>query len=496
MLNKVISAFQTHYGNGLSIYEKSLREKDGNYFFMVKGNERKKLVVLGNGTLTREFDGEQEKLAVNDKTFSVKISDLNHKHLSLLKKIFPDLNPSFCGKKPSFGTGDRLGITTAAHIRAIDRSGIFPFLAQQSARENNRTGRSWRNVLDDAIWGVFESGYKGAFGADADHIKGIEDLEKAIEEGYSMFTIDPSDYVRNPSQLSEKEKNEIYSKFPNRATIEKLYLGKIYQVEGKEFSFDEKSLRDATVVYLEAIDYAEKLYKFLKKKKKDEFDFEISIDETATPTSPIFHIFVASELTRRGVQIQNLALRFVGDWQKGIDYIGNVRTFEKELAIHVAISKLFDGYKLSLHSGSDKFSVYPAFGRITEGLFHVKTAGTSYLEAVKVIAQYDPKLYREIHKFALKNFDRDRSSYHLTTDLSNIPDIDEMEDNELTTLFENPNVRQLLHVTYGTVLNAKDAAGNFLFRDRFYRKLFEREKEYYEAIEKHIRKHINLLLTV
>lgn len=67
MLNKVISAFQTHYGNGLSIYEKSLREKDGNYFFMVKGNERKKLVVLGNGTLTREFDGEQEKLAVNDK---------------------------------------------------------------------------------------------------------------------------------------------------------------------------------------------------------------------------------------------------------------------------------------------------------------------------------------------------------------------------------------------------------------------------------------------
>ena len=235
------------------------------------------------------------------------------------------------------------------------------------------------------------------------------------------------------------------------------------------------------------------MFKFLKESKKEEFDFEVSVDETSTPTSPLAHIFIVEELRRRDVEFTNLALRFVGDWQKAIDYIGDLNLLDRELHLHGEIARKFGGYKLSLHSGSDKFSVYPLFYKNTEGLFHVKTAGTSYLEEIKVIAMKDPKLYREIHKFALTVFERDRASYHVTTDLSKIPNIDELSDDELMNLFNDPNSRQLIHITYGSVLNAKDEDGNYRFKDRIFRILFKNEEEHYHLLSEHIGKHLKLL---
>ncbi|MCD6546460.1 MAG: hypothetical protein J7K69_07390, partial [Thermotogae bacterium] len=255
---------------------------------------------------------------------------------------------------------------------------------------------------------------------------------------------------------------------------------------------DEKTLRDAAVVYFDAINHVERMYKIIKE-RKNEFDFEVSVDETKTPTSPLFHIFVAEELKKREVNFHNLALRFIGDWQKGIDYIGNIEKFKEEINMHAEIARHFGGYKLSLHSGSDKFSVYPYFAESTRGIFHVKTAGTSYLEAIKIVAMYESGLYRQIHKFALETFDKDKASYHVTTDLSKIPNVDELKDEELPKLFENNDSRQLIHITYGSILNAKDENGNYLFKNKIYRVLFEHEKEYYESIEKHIGKHLKLL---
>ena len=116
------------------------------------------------------------------------------------------------------------------------------------------------------------------------------------------------------------------------------------------------------------------------------FELEVSVDETDQPTSHAEHIYIASELKRLGVNWVSLAPRYVGRFEKGVDYIGDLAAFETDFAGHAAIARQFGPYKLSLHSGSDKFSIYPIAARLTGGLVHLKTAGTSYLEALRTIA--------------------------------------------------------------------------------------------------------------
>ena len=116
------------------------------------------------------------------------------------------------------------------------------------------------------------------------------------------------------------------------------------------------------------------------------------MDETEEPTSPAEHVYIASELRRLGVKWVSFAPRFVGRFEKGVDYIGDVQAFKDNLAIHAAIARQFGPYKLSLHSGSDKFSIYSIFMEETRGLAHLKTAGTSYLEALRTIAVMDKYL--------------------------------------------------------------------------------------------------------
>ncbi|HHX59008.1 MAG TPA: hypothetical protein GX706_04580, partial [Candidatus Moranbacteria bacterium] len=245
-------------------------------------------------------------------------------------------------------------------------------------------------------------------------------------------------------------------------------------------------------IYGEAIDFAAQMYdKFLKSGQHDA-DFEMSIDETATPTTPLEHFFVAKELIDRGVKFATIAPRFCGEFQKGIDYIGDLAQFEAEMKVHAEIARHF-GYKLSIHSGSDKFSTFPIIARETRGVFHVKTAGTNWLEAMRTVAMVDPTLYRAVHKYALEAFHEATAYYHVTTDLNKIPDVDSLRDDELPLLFENNDARQLIHITYGLILNKKEADGSYTFKDKLYKLWKDNEEAYADALIKHIGRHLNLL---
>ncbi|MEA3453480.1 MAG: tagaturonate epimerase family protein [Candidatus Caldatribacteriota bacterium] len=492
----VLQLFDKHYGDRYKVYLPSIKSEKNNYFFMVEDNHNKYLVVVGTREICKDFEGYNlEEIEIDKNGLFLKVCYINHHNLSLLRETFPLLNPSFCGLRASFGTGDRLGIATPAHIQAFAGKDIFPILAQQSVREMSRTGRNWQKVLDNTIWGCFEAGYEGPFGADADHVKDIKELKEAADCGFTMFTLDPSDFIsKDIEELNEQELNQLYNKIPKNKEIEKLYLNEKFKVGEQELIFDEKSLRKIMLTYSEALNHVVECYEFLKDYKKEKFDLEISVDETPTVTSPLAHLFIVLELQRRGVDLQNLALHFLGDWQKGIEYIGDVKQFAREFSLHAAIAKNIRGYKLSLHTGSDKFSVYPIFSQETDGLCHIKTAGTSWLEEVKVVAMKDPALYREIHRFALENFAKDRASYNLTTDLSRIPDIDTISDDELINLFKQNDSRQLIHITYGSILRAKNNEGKYIFKDRIYKILFEYEEDHYRELSNHIRRHLELLI--
>ena len=461
---------------GFNAYEKSIHKEGPSTVFMVRSDEGDALIIQGKNP---GFEG----IPIQGDLFK---APLNHKNAEVLRKLFPFTAPSrVLSKERSFGAGDRLGIASVGHIRVFEKYDAYPILAQQSIRELNLTNRTYEDVLDAASFAVFREGFKKGWGADGDHLKTPEDIKYALSLGFTMITLDCSEHIKNnitnenapalPSRLSEK------------------YLNKTIDIgENVTLSFTEGELRIIAAIYSGAISFAAEMYNKFLKDGTHAADFEISIDETSTPTTPLQHYFVARELIDAGVSFATMAPRFCGEFQKGIDYIGDIAQFEKEIKVHAVVARHFK-YKLSIHSGSDKFTVFPFIGKETKGIFHVKTAGTNWLEAMRVVAASDPSLYREIHKFAVANFDEARKFYHVSADIKRIADVDKLKDSELPELFNLDDSRQLIHITYGLILNKKNEDGSYAFKDRLYKLWREKEDAYAKALMKHIGKHLDLL---
>jgi len=467
---------------GFNAYERSINNIDSTVVFMAKDDDKDFLIIASGDGKT----GSQLGFKGDDLGGGKFRAALTHENACLLRSLFPFTSPVRGLKNDkSFGLGDRLGIATVGHIDLFEKTDVFPIFAQQSIRELNLTNRRYEDVVDAAVFAVFRQGYKKGFGADGDHLKTAEDIEYALSLGFTMITLDCSEHIKNnvtPDNASP----------PAKQYAEK-YLNKTFDIEdGVTLVFSEKELALCAAIYSDAISFAAQMYERFLAGGKYNADFEISIDETVSVTTPLQHFFVACELLNAGVAFATIAPRFCGEFQKGIDYIGNINQFEKEIKIHAAIARHF-GYKLSIHSGSDKFSVFPIIGRETRGLFHVKTAGTNWLEAMRVTAEASPSLYREIHAYALGAFTDARKYYHVTTDLSRIPDIAALKDNELASLFDNNETRQLIHITYGHILTQKNSDGSFLFKDRLYKLLRKHEEEYRKTLVNHIGKHLQLL---
>ena len=209
-------------------------------------------------------------------------------------------------------------------------------------------------------------------------------------------------------------------------------------------------------------------------------EVEFAVDETDYPTKPAEHIVVVSELQRLGMDFVSFAPRFVGRFEKGVEYIGDIDELQRDFEIHAEIARALGPYKLSLHSGSDKYSTYPLIAEATKGLVHLKTAGTSWAEALRVIAHNDPDLMREVLALALDSFEANRKSYHLSCDPTRIPT--DPTDDEVAQLMDLVDSRQVLHVGYGAILEE--------FGTRMYQVWNDNEEEHYRIIADHFVKHL------
>ena len=423
------------------------------------------------------------------------LAPLTHENAEKLRALFPWTAPSkVLDRDKTMGVGDRLGIAADGHIRVFKAyPEITPIFAQQSIRELNLTNRTFADVIDSATFAVFRNGFTTGWGADGDHVKTAKEVAYALESGCTMITLDCSEQIDN--SIDGLSKAEVYAKYKPVKELEDIYLNKSFDVgEGVTITFDEELFKRTVLIYCKAIDHAVDIFfNVVCKGGKQLADFEVSIDETMTPTLPAQHFFVANELVRHKVRISTVAPRFCGEFQKGIDYIGDLKQFAAEMKIHAAISRHF-GYKISIHSGSDKFSIFPSAGKETQGRFHLKTAGTNWLEAMKLVAMKDPSLYREVHKYALTAFKAATAYYHVTTDLNRIPDIDTLTDAQLPGLFGNNDSRQLIHITYGLILNEKNADGSFRFKDRLYGLWRTYREEYAQLLFNHIGHHAQAIL--
>ena len=177
---------------GLKVFPRSVTVAEGTTYFLAQEHGHKLLGITGE---SKGFEGERRG--------EVLLCPLTSSNAAALRQRLLWLRPQTLGLAKSAGCGDRLGLATPGHIRALRRvGGIAPILAQQSMRENARTGRSPQEVIDDATWGVFQEGWRKPWGADADHLKSTEDIDTCVAAGYTFFTLDPGDYVDNAAHIA------------------------------------------------------------------------------------------------------------------------------------------------------------------------------------------------------------------------------------------------------------------------------------------------------
>jgi hypothetical protein len=422
-------------------------------------------------------------------------------------KIDPRQHLSTLRLEPSFGFGDRTGLATPGHIAAMRAagSGIRAIYPQQSIREMTRTARTAEGVMQDALRAMQDANWQEISGADADHLKTEADIDVTFSAGFCFYTLDPSDDV-DPSadDYDESQLREMYQKVAAHTPWVKDYVGRTVKLpHGTKLNFSEEVCQRAAVKYGLALQRAIRLAEHLRQIHQDvdqEYEIELSVDETPQPTTLEEHYIVAEQCLLHHMPLVSLAPRFPGDFEKGVDYKGSAEVLRQSLRDHAAIASQLGPYKLSLHSGSDKLSMYGWLAAATEGRFHVKTAGTSYLEALRVAARHDEPLLRRIVDFSRDRFEIDKATYHLSATLDSVPPTSELatsEDVEVVYLerwqdvaegkgFTNPG-RQIVHCTFGSVLTDPELGKELR------QVLTEHQDTYTAVLEDHFSRHLRAL---
>jgi hypothetical protein len=414
--------------------------------------------------------------------------------------------PTTLGMTPSFGFGDRIGLATPGHLAALERAGqgIAPIFAQQSIREMARTSRTPEGVMGDVMRALAVGGWSAPHGADADHLKTREDIDRTAAAGFTFFTIDPSGNVdQQADDYDEANVREKFNALKEYAGWVHGYIGKKIKLStGTIIDFDELSVLRAAVKYGRAIRDALELAIYIRQVQEDAdrpYEVELSVDETEQPTTLAEHFIIAEQCLLNDMKLVSLAPRFIGHFEKGVDYIGDLSTLDQSLNDHAALARELGPYKISLHSGSDKVSMYAALSRATKGQFHVKTAGTSYLEALRVVAIHEPQMFRELCEFSCDRYNTDRATYHVHATLETVPAPGKLSDGELVQKYlerwEDVPAgkgfteagRQILHCTFGSVLT--DERFGKIVRQC----LADHQDTYSEVLEEHFARHLDAL---
>lgn len=371
--------------------------------------------------------------------------------------------------KYSFGIGDRFAHQGNAQLRALmkaQKGGIeVTPVWNKSNREHMYVHSNPSDTRNEADQAVKALGYKGDYCVDADHIN-LGNVEGFIASS-DFFTIDVASKIGIPAS-TEDTTSFIAS---CAAYAGELNIPNITH----PFHVNDALLKKIADKFLTAITEAGKIYRFISEhKRSDNFVTEISMDEVESPQSPVELFFILKMIANQGIPAQTIAPKFTGRFNKGVDYVGDVAMFAKEfeediLVIDYAVKafNMMDNLKLSVHSGSDKFSIYPEIQRIltkyNKGI-HVKTAGTTWLEEVIGLAVSGGealKAAKSIYSQALARKDELCAPYADVIDINagQLPTAEEVETwssekfaNTLRHIPGHPNynanLRQLIHVGY------------------------------------------------
>lgn len=371
--------------------------------------------------------------------------------------------------KHSIGVGDRFTHQGEAQLRAIMKANekglnISP-VWNKSNREHIYVGTKPEDTRVEADNAVKALSYEGLYFLDADHIN-LDTVSNYVAVS-DFFTLNVASFIGK-----ESSKEEMYAFIASC----KKYMGKL-EIPGIEepLQVTEELLRDIGNKFLAATSHAAEIYAYLKKEKgAGNFITEVSMDEVESPQTPIELLFILKMLADRQVPVQTIAPKFTGRFNKGVDYVGDLDQFAREfeedvLVIDFAVKEfgLPEELKLSVHSGSDKFSVYPimagVIAKYDKGL-HLKTAGTTWLEEMIGLAMAGGEGLKLAKKIYENSYSRQKelcAPYADVIDINSaeLPSVEEVNswtsDKYASTLRHipghadyNANFRQLIHVAY------------------------------------------------
>ena len=372
-------------------------------------------------------------------------------------------------EKYSFGVGDRFAQQARAQLRACARAAaegveVTP-VWNKSHREHSIVGSRPAGVRAAAEAAVRALDWTRPFHVDADHIR-LETVDDFIASS-DFYTLDVADSIGQPAEASEVR--AFVARHPE-------LVGRI-EIPGvaEPFETTREEIERIASKYLKAVGDAGAIYRHVAARKGEgRFIAEVSMDETDSPQTPPELLVILAAIADEKIPAQTVAPKFTGRFNKGVDYVGDVAQFEKEFNEDIAVIahavtryELPDNLKLSVHSGSDKFSIYApvrrALARTGAGL-HVKTAGTTWLEEVIGLAESGGDglaLAKEIYARALEEIDALCAPYATVIDIdrAKLPTEEEVRgwsSEEFTDALRhdpqnpryNASLRQLLHVGY------------------------------------------------
>lgn len=371
--------------------------------------------------------------------------------------------------KYSMGIGDRFAhqgrAQLAAFVRARDAGVEVAPVWNKSNREHLIVHSEPASVREEADAAVDALGWQGAYFVDADHI-GLATVDRFIAPS-DFFTIDVADFIGKPATASD------VAAFV--AAQEKLANSRAIPGITEPIDVSKARIEAIATKYLAAAQEAGRIYRHIEAAKgRGRFITEVSMDETDQPQTPVELLFVLAALAFERVPVQTIAPKFTGRFNKGVDYVGDILQFEREFSDDLAViafaTRTFDlpaELKLSVHSGSDKFSIYGPIRRAIRkagaGL-HLKTAGTTWLEELIGLAAAGGdglQLAKEIYREALGRFEELCGPYAavIDIDVAKLPMAEQVAGwssgqfvaalrHDQRSPAYNPHVRQLLHVGY------------------------------------------------
>lgn len=372
--------------------------------------------------------------------------------------------------KYSMGTGDRFGHQGKAQLQAIlkaknEHDILVTPVWNKSHREHTIIGTDPRQVRNEADQTVKTLGWKQAYYVDADHI--TRDIVDNYIDNSNFFTIDVAEFI---GQTPQKRNKEAFIR-RNKDLVGKM---EIPGIPGK-FMVTEDFLSDWADQYLLAIKKASDLYRYIAQQgDSDERVYEISMDEVLIPQTPIELFFILKTVADYEIPINTLAPKFTGDFYKGIDYVGDISQFVKEFEQDILVLThgitsfgLPSNLKLSIHSGSDKFSLYPRIHQLIKKYdtgVHLKTSGTTWLEEMIGLASAGGEgleFAKRVSKEALSRLPELTEPYAtvVSIDEDELPGprgVEAWESAHFTAALThdennteyNPSLRQLLHCAY------------------------------------------------